>query len=491
MRRSFVALALTGSTLVACGAVLDLEAYEIVEETDAGDSAPVTDAGPDTCWVPDGFGNGNPCFSCAASTEPELLNACTARPGYWFDDRARVPGPRPPLPTVIDETPLPASTPSTGKRLCRNEPNAVYVVGSSAMYATAIDGSTATALSRFGAALRKANLATLVYQKTLSCVGFATMIDSTPLSGDAVFFDADGVEQPCSFEDGKELADIGLSDVLGNLCDPAFTAPPPNIKRFDGPVQVFMFIAHKASTQDVISQEAAYRIYARAGALGPAPWTTPENLLKRNRWSGTQATIGEYIGLPAPLWQGRAINSGSEIPPLLPKLTPPDSTLAISSGDIVDGTENRSLFKLLAYQHGGQFLGFTPDTDRNRWDKRNVRDGHYALWELLHMYVRTGDMGVPPPRVQKTINLLQGVPPAEVVDFDYIGTLKRGGLVPRCAMRVDHDALGKLIPYRPDSSCHCAFENAVPSADNGCQSCEKAPCPAGTRCGPGKWCEAP
>lgn len=477
-----------GLLVVACGAIVACEAVLAID-----DFSVVRDPSGDTCWVPDGSGHGNPCFSCDAGTQLELLNACTTRPSFWFDDRSRIPdhdAGRPPLPdAAVDET-VHVAQASTGKPLCKDLPKTellpppVYVVGS-----TALSSERAPALARYAQALLQANKATIVYQRSPSCVGFAAIAGPVPLSGDAVYWDRDGKESTCSFDDGKELAHIGLSDVGGDACQKGFSRPS-DIEEALGPIQVFMFMTHKASSENVISREAAHRVYGWGGALPIPPWTVPGNILKRTILSGTQLLIARYIGLPAERWQGVSVASSGGVLGLIGPMVPPESAIAITSGDVADRPDRAFELRVLAYQHEGQHVGFLPDTDRESWDKRNVRDGHYVLWEPLHMFARAPGGVVPDAATRDTLNALRGT--LRVGDFDPVPVLKLGGLIPRCAMSVDHDELGNLVPYRPTAPCHCAFEMAAPKSAMSCTACSaEGKCPSGTVCGYGGWCEKP
>jgi len=481
----FAVLVFASGAFAACGTFLALDDFEVVEREVGSDAG--SDAGSDTCWLPDGSGHGNPCFACSGGLQPELLNACTTRGSFWFDDRGRISGydaGRPPLPEGgVEEPPVADATPGTASVLCKNLPGKpVYVVGS-----TALGADSKSVMAKFSAALAATGAARIVYQKQTSCRGFDIMVNGEPLTGTAKSWDASGAETECSF-DKDEHADIGLSDVGGGECHKDFAGLPPDIEAFSGPVQVFMFITHKDSSQEVISYEAAHRVYGWGGTIGPAPWTVPKNILKRSRTSGTQIVIGRSIDLDAEDWRGVPIASSGGVLDALVPLTPPDSTLAITSADVADVFENRQNCKLLAYQHAGQYLGFLPDTDRGSWDKRNVRDGHYALWEPLHIFARKG--GAKATEITATRNLLRGVTVPE--KLEYIPALKVGGLVPPCAMRVDRDSTtDKLIPYRSDVPCHCAFEKALPSSPIACSSCAAGEkCPEGTSCRRGL-CEAP
>ena len=103
----------------------------------------------------------------------------------------------------------------------------------------------------------------------------------------------------------------------------------------------------------------------------------------------------------------------------------------------------------------------------------NAGDGHYYLWAPLHFYARVTGGVIADPAVRDVVNYLTGAKPLPDRNTDAIGALKRGGLVPRCAMRVTRAKEGGgQSPLAPRPSCGCYFESAVPSGGApGCKVC--------------------
>jgi hypothetical protein len=167
----------------------------------------------------------------------------------------------------------------------------------------------------------------------------------------------------------------------------------------------------------------------------------------------------------------------------------PDRTVGISSSEVVD--TNDGGVRALAYKHFGQPVGFYPDHDLAKRDRRNVRDGHYYLWLKLRILTRTNGpfpTAYPKPphdpdgsrqrsrdlAVNLLLDLLSNEPP-KAYAADLFAALKSVGNVPLCAMRVrragDEDGT-PLEPSSPSRPCHCAFESAPPgTTPRGCVPC--------------------
>lgn len=470
--------------VAACGTMLGLEEYEIVPSSvDSGASPADSDASPDaaSCWRPDGFPGGKPCFACDATTTLELLNACTSRPCVPFDDFKRISGfdgsPPPPPDGSIDEVAPPsdavAADTAGAADACADIPNHVYVTGSTAFELL---------MPGLGAALSRAEPPiNLVYLPQPSCDGLKAITANTPLFGTAKSFRG-GVAGSCRLS--GEVADIGLCDVYADRCIPGF-AGVPGVKDFLGPNQVFMFAVPGASTQTAISRNAAYMVFGFASMSGVSPWDDPSHILRRHPGSGTQQFIAAAIGLPVDVWRGTRIGSSSAMFPTLIALPSPEKAIGITSADVTDDFAKRPQIPPLAYQHAGQNCAFPPDTTKAHWDKSNVRDGHYYLWAPVHMFVHT-TAGAPSVNVNTFINVVRG---ASSLMPDLVAQLKRAGLVPTCAMRVTRTEGGELRPEEPEFPCHCAYEAAAPASDVKCKSCARD-----DECAPGKcrfgFCEA-
>jgi hypothetical protein len=416
----------------------------------------------EACFDASAF-EGRGCYSCAPSNASELLNACTITGCTPFDNELRIPGFDPdgvrPVPTLV-ETPAVTAAPATTGSEEENEtllrcadlvPRPIYLYGSSALN---------LALRTLAQAI--SGTATVVYQNDTSCPGLdAILTGLTRLKGAAQYWAPNQNEPiPCQIE-GEQLADIGLCDVSPGSCIPDFSGSG-NLVDDLGPAQVFMFTVPKGSTQTAISAEAAYSVYGYDEG-GVEPWTEPESLVRRGAGSGVQLTVSASLDLEPAYWRGVIKQRSSEVKPALLLFAEPERALGITSADVADEADARANLRTLAYQHFGQSCAFTPDSSVGSSDKRNVRDGHYELWAPLHFYTRGQNGRTQDPFVAEIVSYLTGARSLPNRNTDFITTLKQGGLVPTCAMRVTRSREGALIePAQPSPSCSCYFDASPP-----------------------------
>ncbi len=456
-------------TVLGCNSLVGLNDLELQSNLSGGDAA---------CIDPTEFG-GRGCFSCTPTDASELLNACTSADCTPFDNGGRIPGfgdgvQPAPTPVVVPEmpaAPAPTAAPEVDETLVRCadlSPRPIYLYGSSALN---------LALRTLAQAI--SGTASVVYQSDTSCSGLdAILTGLTRLKGAAQYWAPNQNEPiPCRIE-GEQLADIGLCDVSPGSCIPDF-AGSGNLVDDLGPAQVFMFTVPKGSTQTAISAEAAYTVYGYDDG-GVEPWVDPESLLRRGSGSGVQLTMAASLGLEHSFWRGVIKQRSSEVKPALLTLADPERALGITSADVADEADAKANLRTLAYQHFGQSCAFTPDSSAGSSDKRNVRDGHYELWAPLHFYTRGQNGRTQDPFVAEIISYLTGARSLPNRNTDFITTLKQGGLVPTCAMRVQRSREGARIePVQPSSSCSCYFDASPPG---GSVRADCVPCTSNAQC---------
>jgi hypothetical protein len=427
--------------------------------SDAGGNAP---EGGGTCWAARGDAS---CFACNAQSQNDLLNACTGSGCEPFSNTGRIAGfevgqpPRPPVP-MPDPVPDAGARvdagvadagrpPSTNVRCSDLNPPPLYLMASSAF--TLI-------LRTFAQAL--ASEVTLVYKYDTSCPSLdAILTGETKIRGTAVYWSGDR-QLECDVEE-PTLAQIGGCDVSPEACVTGYTGSP-NLVDEPGPIQVFMFTVPRASTQVSISAEAAYNVWGFGAESGVEPWTAPNMMFKRFFDSGVQQVIAATIRLPMNSWRGIPIKGSTEMKPALLASSTPDRTIGITSADQADAQDARANLRTLAYQHYDQSCGYLPDSTPGSFDKKNVRDGHYALWAPYHFYSRKSDRAND-ERIANVINYFTGAKRLPNPNTDLITTLKQGGLVPPCAMRVEREKEGALVrPFKPSPSCGCYYDITSP-----------------------------
>ena len=369
-------------------------------------------------------------------------------------------------------------------------PPVVYVTGSSAVKPLI----AALAPAIFVDPLRPA---TIVYSSQGSCTGASAIISGTPMTTDdsttAIYWDANSAttevgsksakEESCTLPNGT-IADIGISDVFAETCGLGAAGLPQGVVDFQGPIQAMTFAANKNSREQSISAEAAYLTF---GFGTVAPWLDDSFLFRRNALSGTQQMIAAAIGVDARRWRGvDRGNSDNIFTSLAGIISQSDADKAI--GILAADYSSRPELKQLAYQHYGQRCGYRPDV--RPLDKRNVREGRYAIWGPLHLFTRVDGTGLAQnPRARDLIGYLSGSEPPPL-GVELIRTAVRQHVVPPCAMKVQRTSeMGAIASFKPPRACGCAFDREAIGTTT-CRECTtNAQCASGESCNFG-FCEA-
>jgi ABC-type phosphate transport system substrate-binding protein len=263
-------------------------------------------------------------------------------------------------------------------------------------------------------------------------------------------------EELCTLPAGPlQAADLGASDVFAQSCNYALTGIQAPFADFQGPVQSMTFAVNKQSAQTSISADAAYLTFG-LGKL--QPWVDGNFIFRRNASSGTQTMIGIAIGADPNNWAG--VDKGSSdlvfaaLTTGLGSQAEFDKAIGILSADYSARTE----LKQLAYQHKGQHCGFKPDIQP--LDKRNTREGRYAIWGPIHLFT-TVDASTSLPsngHVRDFISYVTGAV-APPLGLNLIRTDVGAHVVPPCAMKVQRKAeMGPISTFKPPISCNCAWD---------------------------------
>lgn len=458
-------------------------------------------AGRPECIDPSGFG-GRGCFKCDPTTSDELLAACTTSKYEDFDNQQRIAGfdPSNPQPAIPDLGPTPPPfDPGTSTNTEPPPPAPACPIDTKSNPVMVL-GATGFPMETIAKAMGSA--ATVFYQEKGSCEGVATMVLNQKITGEVVYFDADGTKNRCTLQE-PHPADITLSALFAQTCanqsglaEPV--ALPGDVQDFLGPVSPVMFATPATSKERAISAEAAYKVYGFGAQSGVSPWANENHIFRRRASSGNQQTVALTLGLPADALRGRDSSGSSAMLKALLESSAPQRTIGISSSEVVD--TNRDVMKTLAFKHYKQPVAFYPDSDQANLDRRNVRDGHYFMWMPLHVLTRTsgGDPVAVPnaaldpdgsrkaardAAVKRLVYVMASRQQAPVPSVDLFGALKRNGTVPQCAMKVRRSKEGApLETYAPAVSCDCAFEAALP----GTTRPECKPCKDSSTCSSGK-----
>jgi hypothetical protein len=396
---------------------------------------------------------------------------------------------------------------------CTTLPSPVYAAGSTAILPV---------MAKIGTFLAaQSSPATLVYLPNGSCKGISAVVNTvavppTPIFSPAgmtnvfTYWDNNGNTLNCDITppnlDGGAVTcgvnvtclDLGLSDVFPETCQPFPNGLPGGLKDHQGPVQAMTFVVPKdASTQTSISAEAAYFVFGFGNSSGVSPWTKAPSLIQRSATSGTQNMIAAAINVPAYRWYGVFHSKTSDVVAALQMANSLNDGAALGIMAAEDVDANRlgatPVIRELAYQHKGQLCGYLPDSAAGLFDKRNVRDGHYAIWGPVHVVPITQTTNV-----NLIVNVLQGSMP--LGNTDLVATEAKLGIIPQCAMRVQRSTeVGPMMPLVQTSKCGCYYEEVANQQVGQHSTC--MPCTTNKDCpnlnyscpqfnGMG-WCEAP
>jgi ABC-type phosphate transport system substrate-binding protein len=382
-------------------------------------------------------------------------------------------------------------------------PNPVYAVGSTAI------GPVVQKIAAYLAGQQPA--ITLVYGGTGSCSGVSSVINTalglpsgniTTPAGKTnyfVYYDNTGTEQHCDLfqpEAGAgQSPDIGLSDVYATSCQSlSQTLSSLSVVEHLGPVQAMTFAVPNNSTAESISGTAAFFVYGFGAVNGTqntvSPWTDVMSIYQRGATSGTQAMIAQAIGLSSTVWYGvtPAFSGQSGTQSMITALTNAATNMNGNAIGILGAADidpvrrmGTSTIRTLAYKHSGQNCGYLPDSDATHYDKRNVRDGHYAIWGPLHVFTLPTSVAA----AAQVVTYLTGF--QQLGTTDVISAEAQAGLVPQCAMAVTRTGeMGDLGANTGNTApCACYYEKSA--SIDGTTSCAK--CNVSSDCTNGYSCQ--
>ena len=354
---------------------------------------------------------------------------------------------------------------------CSALPNPVYIQ----------TGDTQEPLMKaLGQKLREsqANPMTLIYKTSGSCTNIDAMYKGTPLTTNPQYipstiddptWDPSKPTPQCVIDPNGVPLDLAISALFVSACDPS--TPPAGIGLFQGPVQPYLFIVPKASSQIAMTAEEAYFVFGFGTAGKVAPWTDESLYFIRTPTKSTLLTMAAAIGVPGAKWKGTMLDKSSEVLNGVATSPSPEKTIGILGAEIYDA--NRDKVKTLAFQAYKQTHAFYPDSTATSFDKRNVRDGHYTIWSPTVYLAPVDAQGIPKnARVRYVIDMILSKTVTPVPDFDPLETVISKGLVPECAMKVTRSFEGgDLSLYTPAEPCGCFYESRVGSPNATCKTC--------------------
>jgi len=328
-----------------------------------------------------------------------------------------------------------------------------------------------------------------VYQNATSCQGVVSVFDSTkrlmvnpaasPNANYAFYYDDNGVQQNCLLDTAGNTVDIGVSDLYAPTCNSATAtyAPGSTVSDYTGPIVPFALSVPAASSQVAISAEAAHMVFGNGGVSGgvngvkdAAPWTNPTFFFIRNGNAGSTVLTSLLINVNKSKFWGIDRLTTDNLRDSMLASTAAEQSIGILSMDFAD--KNRGNLRSLYIQSAGQSAGYLPDSNKNSFDKMNVRDGHYLLWGYVHFFTPVGPGGVPSDAAKAMVTRFS----VSRLDQALIDSIIGASEVPQCAMKVTRTA--EVSDFGPQNGlqCGCYFDFKT----TGRTSCK--PCGSSTDC---------
>jgi hypothetical protein len=311
------------------------------------------------------------------------------------------------------------------------------------------------------------------------------------IPADPTFVESSTTACPCTNPGGltPDLASVIV--VPDNLSCPTSGVYPPAGKAVPGPVQAMVFVVpydtatNFGSSQQAITAEEAYLVMGLgANNASVLPWNDINYIYGRPASKGTQVSIGANIHVPAGKWKliyatgakpdemHTFDQSSSLAAAVAAKATDPNAerVLGILGAEVYDKAANRAKMHSLAFRAFQQQHAFWPDSAPTKFDKINVRDGHYTLWSYVQYLLPA--TGAVKAGAQAIVDAALGKPaPSSNPAYDPIDMVISSGLVPQCAMKVQRSTEGgDLSLFTPSESCTCYYEKSV-TGSTSCQTC--------------------
>ena len=492
-------LVVTMTSLGGCSLLVDSSNVQCHTDSDC-----VSYGGHPSCQdhvcAPSGLGPEG-CVITKPTSQSDYFNACTSAQNVSFDNCHRLgmcdtPGA---MPSTIDPTnatipPLvnPATVPI--QPCAEAGPNLIYMYGTSdfAPLLRAVQPLLSANTPKYRA----------IYQNATSCGGVASVFDSTkrlmkdPAPGSssyAFYFDDNGTQTTCLLTPGGNTIDIGVSNLFSATCntDTATFVSGLGVNDYRGPVVPFVLSVPATSTETVISAEAAHMVFGRGGRangdgslMDAMPWTNPTYYFIRNSGAGSTVLTSLVIGVPKAKFWGVDRLSTDNLRDSMLASTATNQSIGILSIDYAD--KNRGNLRSLYLQASGQSSGYLPDSNKNSFDKLNVRDGHYPLWGYVHFFTPVGAGGVPSDAAKTLVTRFSVARLDQMLLDNIIGA----SLVPQCAMKVQRQ--GEIADYNEQSGlqCGCYFDWKT-KGSNSCTPCSSpSDCPSDKNACNYGYCEA-
>jgi hypothetical protein len=329
-----------------------------------------------------------------------------------------------------------------------------------------------------------------------ACVGInaLTGLGAATITGSAYYWDtATGTRVTCNLDLSGNTVQFAVMGTGPYQC-PLVTDQSylDDITTVTGPISAYSVITSNASTQQAISAEAFYLVYGFGPDADIAPWNNadPSYYIHRDENSAAQIVMTVATGLPITKYYGVDAGSNSNSVAWVAAVAEPEQGIAFCSADVADAS--RASIHTLAWKAVGQNAAYWPDSSATAYDKVNVRNGQYELWNPVHFYGPQGasEGSFANADVQALLGYLSGQSQPAGTTQTITETAALNKNVPVCAMHVARDGdLGPAFVSHPDEPCDCYFDYTATGSTT-CDTCDDAnPCSGTAVCRFG-FCEA-
>ena len=335
----------------------------------------------------------------------------------------------------------------------------------------------------------------LIYVTSGSCTNVEEFWNDNPITTNAFYvpndpdFDPNEAAPTCTMPSEGISIDLGNSATFVSSC--TSSSPPPDVQVLRGPLQAYLFVVPKTSSQDAITAREAYFAFGFGDRSPAYPWNKESFFYIRPDTKSSIRTPSAAIGLQSTLWRGDRLDKSTEVLSAIVNATDANRSIGILGAQIYDDNRDKNV-KALAFRSAGQHFAYYPDSTREARDKLNLRKGRYGPWSPTEWMIRVDSNGDPENEDAAYVaDLILGKTVSPAPDFETIDTIIEVGQVPDCAMEVTREFEGApLSLYTPEEPCSCYYESKVGQVDQtSCASCgSNADCASGT-CRRG-FCEA-
>ena len=255
---------------------------------------------------------------------------------------------------------------------------------------------------------------------------------------------------------------------------------PADVGDFTGPIQTINIITAAGSTQQSISQEAAYFVFGFGDQSQAAPWTNSSHIALRSATSAATMILSSATGVPANKFKGVKPEFSTQNDVITNIVqwaaTNVEDPIGYVSGSAADVGQTAGQIKTLAFQAKDQTCAYWPDSTQTAKDKKNVRNGLYNIWTPGHFYAKfRGSKATVANIVNPDVKNLIGryrdeIDPPDGIDV--VALTIEAGDVPQCAMHATRQGLiGAVSSWASPTPCDCFFDKTA-TGQTSCTACD-------------------